>query len=215
MAKRNVCKKCGAQLASKAKFCPACGAKAKKPHVFPGVIAIVIVVAFTAIVVSALRDRPEAPAASGGGPTASRPSAAPATAPAAAPSSEPTAAPSAAPALLAENEHVSVTFDSLYEEAFIEGVCYLKLAITNNWDKEIWVYLDKASVNDEMLPTVMQGMPTYILPGKTSRNPFILSYQPLSIESIDQIEVVEFDIVIADRESLEEISRIPGVSIEP
>ena len=211
MAKRNVCKKCGAQLAPKAKFCLACGAKAKKPHVVPGVIAIVIVVAFTAIVVSALRDRPEAPAASAGGPPASQHSAAPA----AAPSSEPTAAPSAAPALLAENEHVSVTFESLYEEAFVDGVCYLKLAITNNWDKEIWVYLDKASVNDEMLPAVMQGMPTYILPGKTSRNPFILSYQPLSIESIDQIEAVEFDIVIADRESLAEISRIPGVNIEP
>lgn len=120
-----------------------------------------------------------------------------------------------APALLAENDHVAVTFDSLYEEAFVDGVCYLKLAITNNWDKEIWVYLDKASVNGEMLPAVMQGVPTYILPGKTSRNPFILSYQPLSIDSIDQIEAVEFDIVIADRESLDEISRIPGVRIEP
>ena len=108
-----------------------------------------------------------------------------------------------------------MTFDSLYEEAFVDGVCYLKLAITNNWDKEIWVYLDKASVNGEMLPAVMQGVPTYILPGKTSRNPFILSYQPLSIDSIDQIEAVEFDIVIADRESLDEISRIPGVRIEP
>jgi hypothetical protein len=66
-----------------------------------------------------------------------------------------------------------------------------------------------------MLPAVMQGMPTYILPGKTSRNPFILSYQPLSIDSIDQIEAVTFDIVVADRESLEEVSRIPGVNIEP
>ncbi len=208
MAKRNVCKKCGAQLAPGAKFCPVCGAKTKKPHVALGVIAIVIVVAFTAVVVSALRDSPAAaPSPSAAAPAAS--------APAAMPTSEPAPAPSAAPALLAENEHVAVTFDSLYEEAFVEGVCYLKLAITNNWDKEIWVYLDKASVNGEMLPAVMQGGPTYILPGKTSRNPFILSYQPLSIDSIEHIEAVEFDIVIADRESLDEISRIPGVRIEP
>lgn len=208
MAKRNVCKKCGAQLAPRAKFCPACGAKAKKPHVVLGVICIVIVAAFTAVVVFPLRDSPAA--------APSPPPAAPAASePAAMPTSEPAPAPSAAPALLAENAHVAVTFDSLYEEAFVEGVCYLKLAITNNWDKEIWVYLDKASVNGEMLPAVMQGVPTYILPGKTSRNPFILSYQPLSIDSIEQIEAVEFDIVIADRESLDEISRIPGVRIEP
>jgi hypothetical protein len=208
MAKQNACKKCGAQLAPGAKFCPACGAKTKKPPVILGVIVIVIVVAITAVVVSALQDRPETdPSPSPAAPAAS--------APAAAPASEPTAPPSAAPTLLAENAHVSVTFDSLYEDAFVEGVCYLKLAITNNWDKEIWTYLDKASVNGEMLPAVMQGVPTYILPGKTSSNPFILSYQPLSIDSIDQIEAVEFDIVIADRESLDEISRIPGVRIEP
>ena len=207
MAKQTVCKKCGAQLAPGAKFCPACGAKTKKPHVALGVIAIVIVAAFTAVVVSALRDRPQPPPSPSPSPAA--------TAPTAAPSAEPSAAPSPAPALLAENAHVAVTFDSIYEEAFVDGVCYLKLAITNNWDKEIWVYLDKASVNGEMLPAVMQGVPTYILPGKTSRNPFILSYQPLSIDSIDQIEAVEFDIVIADRESLDEVSRIAGVRIEP
>lgn len=208
MAKQTVCKKCGARRAPGAKFCPACGAKAKKPHVVLGVICIVIVVAFTAVVVSALRDHPAAaPSPSPAAPAAS--------APAAMPTSAPTAAPSPAPALLAENAHVAVTFDSLYEEAFVDGVCYLKLAITNNWDKEIWVYLDKASVNGEMLPAVMQGVPTYILPGKTSRNPFILSYQPLSIDSIEQIEAVEFDIVIADRESLDEVSRIAGVRIEP
>ena len=205
MAKRNVCKKCGAQLAPGAKFCPACGAKTKKPHVALGVIAIVIVVAFTAVVVSALRDRPQPP------PGASTVLASPS----GEGDREAVEMSTPALALLAENAHVAVTFDSLYEEAFVDGVCYLKLAITNNWDKEIWVYLDKASVNGEMLPAVMQGIPTYILPGKTSRNPFILSYQPLSIDSIEQIEAVEFDIVIADRESLDEVSRIPAVRIEP
>lgn len=211
MAKQNVCKKCGAQLAPKARFCPACGAKAKKPHVVPGVICIVIVVAFVAIVVSALRDSPEAPPS----PSAAAPASPVLASPSGEGDREVVERSTPSPALLAENEHVAVTFDSLYEEAFIDGVCYLKLAITNNWDKEIWVYLDKASVNDEMLPAVMQGVPTYILPGKTSRNPFILSYQPLSIDSIEQIEAVEFDIVIADRESLNEVSRIPGVRIEP
>lgn len=120
-----------------------------------------------------------------------------------------------APAPLASNEHVTVTFEKLTEEASIQGAAYLTLAVKNNSDREIWVYLDKASVNDEQLPTVGSGVPMYIMPGKTSRNPFILSYASLSIKSVSDVYSLEFDVVIADRESLDEISRISGVKVAP
>ena len=120
-----------------------------------------------------------------------------------------------APAPLAENEHVTVALEKLYEEDFIQGAAYLTLAVTNNSDREIWVYLEKASVNDKQLPMVGSGAPMYIIPGKTSRNPFILSYASLSIESVTEIHSLEFDIVVADRESLDEISRISGVQVTP
>jgi len=174
--------------------------KKKKLPAAIGIILIILVVAFTAIVVSSL----------GGG------SGDPATA---APTVKETAAPTKAPAkeaeTLAENDYVSVTFEKLYEEPSIQGVAYLQLAMTNKWDKEIWVYLDKGSVNDEHLTSFLSGLPTYIMPGKTSRNPFIISYSQLSIESISEIQTVEFDVVVADRESLDEISRISGVQIQP
>lgn len=136
-----------------------------------------------------------------------------ATATPAAASTPATAAP--APAPLAENEHVSVTFEKLYEESYIQGAAYLTLAVTNNSEREIWVYLEKASVNDEQLPMVGSGVPMYITPGKTSRDPFILSYASLSIESVTEIHSLEFDVVVADRESLDEISRISGVQVAP
>ena len=136
-----------------------------------------------------------------------------ATASTAAASAPATAVP--APAPLAENEHVSVTFEKLYEESYIQGVAYLTLAVTNNCDREIWVYLEKASINDEQLPMVGSGVPMYITPGKTSRNPFILSYANLSVESVTEIHSLEFDIVVADRESLNEISRISSVQVTP
>ena len=120
-----------------------------------------------------------------------------------------------APAPLASNEHVTVTFEKLTEEASIQGAAYLTLAIKNNSDREIWVYLDKGSVNDEQLTSFLSGLPTYIMPGKTSRNPFIISYSQLSIESISEIQTVEFDVVVADRESLDEMSRISGVKVTP
>ena len=116
---------------------------------------------------------------------------------------------------LASNDFIDVSFERLYEESGIQGVAYLQLAITNKSDRELWVYLDRGAVNGEQLSTFLSGVPTYIMPGKTSRNPAIISYSQLSIESVDEIRTVEFDIVIADRESLSELSRISGVKITP
>lgn len=116
---------------------------------------------------------------------------------------------------IAENEHVTVSFEKLYEEEYVQGAAYLTLAITSKADQEIWVYLENASVNDEQLPMVGSGVPMYIKAGKTSRNPFILSYKTLTIESVAEITTLEFDIVVADKESLNEISRISGVTVTP
>lgn len=115
--------------------------------------------------------------------------------------------------LLASNDFIDVSFERLYEESGIQGVAYLQLAITNKSDRDLWVYLDRGAVNDEQLSTFLSGVPTYIMPGKTSRNPAIISYSQLTIESVDEIRTVEFDIVVADQESLSEISRIAGVKI--
>lgn len=117
--------------------------------------------------------------------------------------------------LLASNDFIDVSFELLYEESGIQGVAYLQLAITNKSERELWVYLDRGAVNDEQLSTFLSGVPTYIMPGKTSRNPAIISYSQLTIESVEEIRTVEFDIVVADRESLSEVSRISGVKITP
>lgn len=180
--------------------------KQKKKLSAGAAIAIVLVIVVTTILVIILW-----PDSSGGSPAAS-PSA-PAAAPASAPAQTEAATP--APAPLAENDLVSVRFEKLYEESYIQGAAYLTLAVTNLSDTGIWVYLDKASVNAEQLPTVMSGVPMYIMPGKTSRNPFILSYSALSIESVTEITALEFDIVIEDRETMKELGRISGVKVTP
>lgn len=179
--------------------------KKRKLPVVIGVILIVLVVAFTAIVISSM-----------GGSAGDTPTMTPAAKATPAPAPE---APAESPApeviALAANDYITVTFEKLYEEPSIQGVAYLQLAMTNNWDKEVWVYLDKGSVNDEQLTTFLSGLPTYIMPGKTSRNPFIISYSQLSIESVSEIQSIGFDIVVAERESLDEVSQISGVTIQP
>lgn len=179
--------------------------KKKKLPVVVGIILIILVVAFTAIVVSSM---------GGGSGGTSTPDPAAKTTPATA-SAAPAEPPAPEVSALASNDYITITFEKLYEEPSIQGVAYLQLAMTNTWDKEIWVYLDKGSVNDEQLTSFLSGLPTYIMPGKTSRNPFIISYSQLSIESISEIQTVGFDVVVADRESLNEISRISGVQIQP
>jgi hypothetical protein len=179
--------------------------KKKKLPAAIGIILIILVVAFTAIVVSSM---------GGGSGETSTPAPAAKATPASA-SAAPAESQAPEVSALASNDYITVTFEKLYEEPSIQGVVYLQLAMTNKWSKEIWVYLDKGSVNDEQLTSFLSGLPTYIMPGKTSRNPFIISYSQLSIESISEIQTVKFDVVVADRESLDEISRISGVQIQP
>lgn len=132
-----------------------------------------------------------------------------------APIPDQTPVPAYTPKTIAENEYVTVSFEKLYEEEYVQGAAYLTLAITSKIDQEIWVYLENASVNDEQLPMVGSGVSMYIKPMKTSRNPFILSYKTLTIESVAEIKALEFDVVVADKESLNEISRISGVKVVP
>ena len=96
----------------------------------------------------------------------------------------------------------------------VEGVFYIDVNVENKTDKEIWVYLDKASVNDEMVPLVGSGVPLYIQPAKSGRNGFIFSFSSLSIDSIDEVKSVNFDLVVADKESMKEIERVESVSLE-
>ena len=118
--------------------------------------------------------------------------------------------------ILADDDCVTATFEKMYDATSmgVEGVFYIDVNVENKTDKEIWVYLDKASVNDEMVPLVGSGVPLYIQPAKSGRNGFIFSFSSLSIDSIDEVKSVNFDLVVADKESMKEIERVESVSLE-
>lgn len=198
MASPKICKKCKTVIAPGAKFCPACGAKTANntPALIAIVLVIIVAVVAICVIVSGNPDSDKA-----------TPNATAAAKPAATPKQTSSAA-------IAENADISVSFEKLEEIDGIEGVCYLTLSMTSKADKEIWVYLENASVNGDMLPAVMQGVPTYIMPEKTSHNPFIISFANITAQSAAEITDIQFDIVVADRESLNEISRISNVRIE-
>ena len=118
--------------------------------------------------------------------------------------------------IIADDNYVTVTFEKMYDAVNlgVTGVFYVDIKAQNKTDKEIWVYLDKASVNDEMVPMVTSGIPLYIQPDKTGRNGFIFSFSSLSIDKIEDVKKIEFDLVVADEETLTEIDRISSIRLD-
>lgn len=118
--------------------------------------------------------------------------------------------------IIADDDFVTATFEKLYDASSIgiEGVFYVDVNVKNKTDREIWVYLENASVNDEMVSLVGSGVPLYVQPAKSGRNGFIFPFSSLSIDSIDEVDTVSFDLVVADKESMDLIERVESVNLE-
>ena len=126
---------------------------------------------------------------------------------------EPSEEPQSAEAIIADDDHITVKYEKVYEADFVTGVFYLQLYATNKLDKAVTVVLENASVNQEMIPLIMTGVPFTLQPEKSGRTGFIFSYNTLSIDSIDLIENIEFDVVIRDAESFSELYRISKITL--
>ena len=188
--KMTVCKVCGADIAKTAKTCPHCGAKNKRKH---PILAAVLVVLGIFLIIGALNTESE-PKKIGEAETA--------------PKQE-------TQTVIAEDDYVTVTFEKAYngKSVGVDGVFYMIIRAQNKTDSKIWAYLENAYVNDKVADPVMSGVPLYVDAGKSGSNAFIVSFSTLGIESINEIESLEFDFVIADEETLHEIDRIKGVTL--
>lgn len=118
--------------------------------------------------------------------------------------------------VIADDNYITATFEKMYDATAmgVEGVFYIDINVENKTDKEIWVYLDKASVNDETVPTVGSGVPLYIQPEKSGRNGFIISFSSLSIETIEEVKNIAFDLVVAEKETMKEIERVESIDLD-
>ncbi len=118
--------------------------------------------------------------------------------------------------IIADDDSVTATFEKIYDATSlgIEDVFYVDINVKNKSDKEIFVVLDKASVNDEMLPMVSSGFPLIVKADKSGRNAFIFSFIPLSIDRVEEVEKIEFDLVIFDNETLDEMDRISSIELD-
>lgn len=93
------------------------------------------------------------------------------------------------------------------------GMFTVNLRVTNKTEQPIWVYMDKASVNDEMMQMVMTGVPLYIDPGKIGSNSFIFYYKQTSIEKFEDVKEVSIILKVDNKDTMNEIWTSPEVTL--
>ena len=174
MAKTIRCKRCGTEFPKYMKRCPNCNKKVSHPIRTLLSILLTLVFLFIAFAVFIGLETNDKSTSGGGSDTGM---------------------------VLVDDDYIKAEFVK-FEEATSLGVHYTVIRVTNKTDREIWVHLDDASLNDEMVQT-FAGMPLYILPEKKGSCAFFHYLSETSIESFDDIKTVSFKIVVRDEETLD------------
>ena len=111
-----------------------------------------------------------------------------------------------------DDEYITAEFLG-FEDFPDLGFFSVTLRVTNKTDQKIWVYLDEASVNDEMMSLITSGTPLYILPEKKGTNAFAFNFKQISIDSFDEVEKVSFKIGVKNEETLADIDLSSEITI--
>ena len=89
----------------------------------------------------------------------------------------------------------------------------VSMRVTNKIDQPIVVFMEDASVNDEMMQMVMTGVPLRIQPNKRGSNGFIFNYNQISIDDLDDVKSVSFKLRIANDDTLADIWTSPEITL--
>lgn len=174
------CKKCGTQYESK--FCPNCGAKAKRPISKGRKIAAILVGAFGLLMVFAIAiGWEETPTDSSSTPTAT----------------SQISDEAKDDNIIYNDSNIKVSFIKVADASdYGVGVtaCYIYLKVENVSSQKLTVSLTEAYANDSAV-TVMSGLPMTLAPGKNSKQPFMFGYNNI-LSSAEDVEKLEFKIML-------------------
>ena len=102
---------------------------------------------------------------------------------------------------LFEDENLKVTFLKVYEDDNAEGMLYLQLNVENNYEQRITVMLENPVVNGYNT-TTLGAMPMEIDSGAQNKTPFIYNEENVSIDKLDDLKNIKFNISIYDSETM-------------
>lgn len=196
MKRMRRCKYCGTEMPISAKRCPNCNKKVKHPVLTAFCTIITLFTLFLIIVIIATSEsEPNTSAATTSEQVESKQNTEP-----------------EVETVLVDDDVISAEFLGFEDHPELE-MFLVKLRVTNKTDQKLWVYLDEASVNDEMMQLIMSGVPLKILPEKKGANSFIFYYKQTSIESFDDVESVSFKIFVKNDETMADIENTEEITI--
>ena len=96
---------------------------------------------------------------------------------------------------LIADDIIEASFVKVFEEDSVQGACYLQLNVINKFDREITVMITDVYLNGTQA-FGGSGVPMTIAVGKNSQNPFFISYSNTNITELEQVETIEFKLMI-------------------
>ena len=102
---------------------------------------------------------------------------------------------------LFENDNLKVTFLKAYEDDNAKGMLYLQLNVENNYKQRITVMLENPVVNGYNT-TTLGAIPMEIDSGAQNKTPFIYNEENVSIDKLDDLKNIKFNITIYDSETM-------------
>ncbi len=196
MAKTITCKYCGESIPKSAKICPCCKKKVKHP--VAALLCLLIIAVTMFFIVSIIQNTPTESSGITTGMTDQ--------------SIENNETQKSEKTVIVNDGTITAEFLGFdnYPEL---GMFTVNLSVVNKTDQKIWVYLDEASVNDEMMQLVTTGAPLNILPEKNGTNSFIFNFKQISISSFDEVNSVSFKICVKNEETLESIETTSEITL--
>lgn len=180
-----VCPKCQRVVPDGADTCPNCNAsmkpeKKKKKRVGCSIAAVIVVALFAIILVIAIAS---------GDSSSDSPNTTDNTQAGAVQQNDDNAK------LVYEDEYIKASFIKVYDDELVDlttnGVSYMQLLVENKCDKSFTVGFTNAALNG-MSTTFGSALPVTILPGNSSKQPFILFTTNTGINSAEEINKIQF-----------------------
>lgn len=186
-----VCPKCQRVVPDGADTCPNCNAsmkpeKKKKKRVGCSIAAVIVVTLFAIILVIAIAS---------GDSSSDSPNTTDNTQAGAVQQDDDNAK------LVYEDEYIKASFIKVYDDELVDlttnGVSYMQLLVENKCDKSFTVGFTNAALNG-MSTTFGSALPVTILPGNSSKQPFILFTTNTGINSAEEINKIQFQFYLLD-----------------
>lgn len=109
------------------------------------------------------------------------------------------------PLYIFDNEYIEVSYLKRENVVYMDGMFNLYLSVKNISNKTIGVRLENISLNGVMISDSLSGAQS-ITASNVSNQPFMLSWKDAGLSSLNDVNRIQFDVIVFDSETYETLS---------